>query len=97
MPKPKWARRATARPMRPKPTRPRVLPVTRVPIMWVGRHPVHARPRTCRSPSPMRRAAARSRTMAMSAVQSVNTSGVLLTAMPRAPAASRSTCSKPTP
>ena len=41
MPKPWWARCATARAMRPMPTRPSVLPVTWVPSMWVGRQPVH--------------------------------------------------------
>ena len=50
------ARRATARAIRPMPMRPSVLPLTCVPIMWVGRQPVHGPARTCRSPSPVRRA-----------------------------------------
>ena len=41
MPKPWCARLATARAIRPMPTRPSVLPLTWVPIMWVGRQPVH--------------------------------------------------------
>ena len=43
MPKPD-ARRATARPMRPYPTRPRVAPCTSWPRYWLTPHPDHAPP-----------------------------------------------------
>ena len=83
MPNPWWARWATARAMRPMPIKPKVFPLTWVPSMWVGRHPVQAPPRTCRSPSPARRPTMSSSVMAMSAVASVSTSGVFETARPR--------------
>ena len=97
MSKPKCARLAIALPMRPMPMMPSVLPVTLVPIMWVGDQLAHWPARNCRSPSPARRATESSRLMAMSAVQSVSTPGVLVTTMPRWRAASVSMWLKPTP
>ena len=97
MSKPKCARLASARPIRPSPIRPSVLPVTLAPIMWVGPQPCHVPARTSRSPSPARRAIISKSVMAMSAVQSVSTSGVLVTVNPAALAASRSMWLKPTP
>ena len=85
--KPKCPRRATATPIRPIPTMPSVLPVTSAPIMWVGRHPVQRPARTSRSPSPARRAAISSRVIAVSAVVSVSTRGVLVTTIPALAAA----------
>ena len=75
MPNPACAFFVTARAIRPKPTSPSVLPVTIVPIMCVGRHPVHCPPRRWRSPSPARRAVMSSSVIARSAVASVSTSG----------------------
>ena len=97
MPKPPVARRATARPMRPIPTMPSVIPVTEAPSICVGPQPCHAPARTRRSPSPMRRATARIRAIVRSAVASVSTPGVLVTTMPASRAASRSMWSTPAP
>ena len=97
IPKPRRARSATARPMRPNPTMPSVLPATRVPSSCVGRHPLQLPARTMRSPSPARRAVASRSVIARSAVSSVRTSGVLVTTMPAARAAPRSMCPKPAP
>src|SRR5438034_7272072 len=90
IPKPSRARRATARAMRPIPTSPSVFPETLVPSRCVGRQPVQAPARTCRSPSPARRATISINMKASSAVSSVSTSGVLVTTTPRVRAAARS-------
>ena len=90
IPNPRCARRATARPMRPMPMRPSVLPCTCVASMCVGRQPVHFPPRTSRSPSPARRAVASISVSARSAVSSVSTSGVFVTTTPFAFAAATS-------
>ena len=81
---------ATARPIRPRPTIPSCLPRSSVPSMKSSVHPFHAPRRTRRSPSPMRRAAARIRPHVSSAVASVSTSGVFVTITPRAFAAATS-------
>ena len=76
------ARRATARPMRPYPTIPRVAPCTSTPRkspMW---KPVQRPARRSASASDARRHAARMRRNARSAVVSSSTPGVLHTAMP---------------
>ena len=95
MPNP-LARWATARPIRPKPTIPSVAPLRSAPSMKPG--PQVFQPPTFTSPAPSttRRAAARSRAKAISAVASVRMSGVLPTGMPRAVAAATSTLSTPT-
>ena len=95
MPKPS-ARRATAWPMRPKPTMPSVAPVTSAPRLRSGSNVTHWPSCTSRSPSGSRRASASSSAKARSAVASVSTSGVLPTGMPRRVAASTSTLSVPT-
>ena len=64
--------------------------------MVVGAQLLQASLRIIASPSPARRAAPKSSNMAMSAVASVSTSGVLLTMRPRSRAAPRSMCSYPT-
>ena len=58
--------------------------------------PAHSPARTMRSPSAPRRAAPNRQSIATSAVASFRTSGVLVTTMPRAFAASTATCSYPT-
>jgi hypothetical protein len=68
-----------------------------VPIRWVGRQPVQRPSRSSRSPSPARRATISISVIAMSAVHSDSTSGVLVTTMPRDFAASVSIWAKPTP
>ena len=83
--------------MRPMPTMPRRLPYTRWPSIQVGDHPVHVPVRMILSPSAMRRGTARMSAMVMSAVSSVNTSGVLVTTIPLPWAASRSMWSTPVP
>ena len=96
MPKPS-ARRATASPIRPRPTIPSVAPgeVRAEPGRGLPRAP--ARPRApAAAPSGIRRASASSSAKARSAVASVSTSGVLPTGMPRSAAASRSMLSVPT-
>src|SRR5438094_63021 len=97
MANPWWARLATARPMRPMPISPSTLPLSLVPSMWVGRHPVQAPVRTWRSPSPARRATISMSMIASSAVSSVSTSGVFVTTSPRACAALTSMWLNPTP
>ena len=87
---------ASSRPMRPMPRMPRRLPSKVTPRSCVGAQPSHLPARTMRSPSPARRAAISRRVKAVSAVAKESTSGVLVTAMPRALAAWRSTWSKPT-
>ena len=67
------------------------LPLTSTPNNPVGDQPVHVASRTIASPALACRAAPSKRSIAMSAVAFVNTSGVLVTVMPRAPAAARST------
>ena len=78
-------------------TGPRVPPVTRRPIKWVGRHPVQRPLRSSRSPSPARRSVMRISAKTRSAVHSVSTSGVLVTTISCASAARRSILSMPTP
>src|SRR5580700_7253930 len=95
-PKPR-ARRASAWPIRPIPTMPMRLPSRRAPSIAVGLQPVHLPARTTRSPSPIRRAVARTNAIDMSAVSSVSTPGVLVTVMPRWRAVSRSIWSTPVP
>ena len=87
------ARRATARPMRPIPKMPRRFPVTCTPSIIVECQPTHSPARTIRSPSAPRRAAPSRQSIATSAVASLRTSGVLVTTMPRAFAASTAMCS----
>ena len=84
------ARLAVAVPMRPAPTMPSVAPVTSLPSISRGPHPVKRPSRTYRSPSATRLAAANMRAQATSAVVSVSTSGVLVTGMPRLVQASTS-------
>ena len=87
------ARRAVARPMAPGPTMPSVLPRSPVPrsAMKLQRHgsPV----RTRRSAAPRPRVVISTRAMAMSAVASVSTPGVLVTTTPRSVQAATSTLS----
>src|SRR5665213_3580045 len=71
--------RAVARPIRPIPMSPSVLPCTCVASMCIGRQPVHLPLRNSRSPSPARRAVASISVSARSAVSSVSTSGVFVT------------------
>ena len=87
---------ANSRPMRPKPKTPSFLPCRVTPMSCVGAQPSHCPARTMRSPSPARRAAINISVKAHSAVAKESTSGVLVTAMPRARAASIATWSKPT-
>src|SRR6266545_2711214 len=89
------ARRATARPILPKPTTPRVLPWMSAPRSSVNSHCFHLPSRTWRSPSSTRRAVAMSRAQAKSAVVSVSTSGVLVMTTPRRVAAATSTLLNP--
>ena len=96
MPKP-WARRATALPMRPMPTMPRVLPLTLWPSMPVTVRPFQAPLRTRRSASAKRRQAAMTSPKARSAVSSVTAPGVLLISMPRAASAFTSIISTAAP
>jgi len=84
------ARRATARPMRPKPTMPRVFPDTSRPRNRKGAQSLNFPSRTLLSPSTTRRATARMSVKARSAVASVSTPGVLETGMPRRVAAAMS-------
>jgi hypothetical protein len=84
------ARRAVTWPTRPMPTIPSRLPVTCTPSMKLGLQVFQPPERTRRSPSLARRAAPSSSSMVISAVASASTSGVLVTAMPRALAAARS-------
>ncbi len=95
MPKP-FARRATAWPIRPKPTMPIVLWCTSCPSIISGPQ-IHGVPaRRNRSPSPTRRAAVMSSANAVSAVVSVRTSGVLVAMTPAAVQSGSETLSKPT-
>ena len=92
------ARRATAEPMRPSPTMPSVAPDTSRPrngplAQWVSQRPA----RTRASPSTTRRRAASMSAIARSAVAASRTTGVFVTAMPRARQASMSIRSYPTP
>ena len=81
----------------PNPTIPTFLLLAFVPIICVGRHPLHCLARTSRSPSPARRATINISVIAMSAVHSLRTSGVFVTVMPAACAAEISICENPTP
>src|SRR6516162_5623709 len=74
---------ATSRPIRPMPKIPRRLPETCVPISCVGAQPCQLPERTSRSPSPARLAAAKTSSMAVSAIATDSTPGVLQTTMPR--------------
>ena len=78
------------------PTMPRRLPVTSMPTMNAGDQEFQPPERSSRSPSLARLAAPSIKSMAISAVASLSTSGVLVTAIPRAFAAARSTWSTPT-
>ena len=97
IPKPKCARRAMARPIRPMPTTPSRLPVRCRPRSCVGCQPVQPPARTSRSPSPARRALISISVSAISAVASVTAPGVLVTATPAARAAATSIWFVPTP
>ena len=91
-----WQRRATARAMLPKETRPTVCPQRRGTSLKTGR-PSRQRPSPVRrSMSLRRRAAASSRASVWSATSSTNTSGTFVTTMPASVAASTSTVSAPT-
>ena len=90
------ARRPTAWPIRPAPSNPSVRPRSSIPSNSSGCHPVQLPLLTSSVPSTTRRAQARIRAQARSAVASVSTSGVLVTAMPRISAATTSTLSCPT-
>src|ERR1039457_1903035 len=92
-----FARRATARPIRPKPMMPSVAPAISAPSNCNGCQPVHLLARTNRSPSPIRRATFISKAKAMSAVASVKTPGVFVTGIFRAVAVATSMLLKPTP
>ncbi len=81
---------ATARPIRPLPMIPSCLPRSSVPSMKSSVQPFHPPARTSRSPSAIRRAAARISPHVSSAVASVSTSGVFVTTTPRALAAATS-------
>ena len=78
---------ATARPILPRPMMPSCLPRSSVPSMKSIAQPFQAPRLMSRSPSPIRRAAVRISAQVSSAVASVSTSGVLVTATPRAAAA----------
>ena len=84
------ARRATAWPIRPMPMIPSRLPFTRRPFIQVGVQPVKSPAWTTLAPSTIRRETAMIRAMVRSAVSSVSTPGVLVTAMPRSVAAATS-------
>src|SRR5215472_15677765 len=90
------ARRATACPMRPKPTTPSTAPCTSRPRYWSMSQPRHRPPRRSDSASHARRAAASTSRNARSAVVSSRTPGVLQTTTPCSAAASRSMLSWPT-
>ncbi|MCY1466394.1 hypothetical protein D9M71_846910 [compost metagenome] len=81
--KPKRPRRATAAPMLPMPTMPRVLPCTSLP-KWAGPTVACQLPALVQaSSSAVRRAQPMISEKPRSAVLSVSTSGVLVRAMPR--------------
>ena len=90
------ARRATARPIRPSPTMPSLLPQTRR-VSGIGPFATQDPSRTQASAASTCRAAASSRAKPISATSSVRTSGVLVTGMPRAAQCARSIASTPTP
>src|SRR5258706_334017 len=91
------ARRATARPMRPNPTMPSVLPQTSVPHNWSKFHCRQAPERANRSPSTRRRATPIRRVHVKSAVVSSSTPGVFVTATLRSVHAGTSILSYPRP
>src|SRR5271157_386069 len=74
------ARRATARPIRPNPTIPSVLPQISAPQSWSRFQPFQLPERASCSPSPSRRATAISSVQAKSAVVSSSTPGVFVAA-----------------
>ena len=80
------ARRATSRPIAPKPSRPTTLPSRPTPVMRS-----HAPSRARRSAYGIRRARAKSSPITSSATAALFAPGVLVTTMPRSRAASRST------
>src|SRR5438874_2600130 len=92
-----WARRATASPIRPMPTMPSVAPWTSCPVNMKGVQPRYLPARRKRSASPSRRAVARSRANAPSAVVSSSIPGANVTGMPRSLAAATSMLSYPVP
>ena len=80
------ARCAATCPTRPMPTTPKRFPVTWEPSMNMGLQSRQRSSRTMRYPSPARRAAPSMQSIAISAVASERTSGVLVTMMPFCPA-----------
>src|SRR5919201_2089974 len=96
IPKP-FARRETARPMRPIPTTPSVARWTSCPVNMKGVQPRYLPARRKRSASPRRRAVARSRAKAPSAVVSSRIPGANVTGIPRSRAAATSMLSYPVP
>ena len=93
MPKPR-ARRATARPTRPKPTTPRVLPSSWVPVKALRSHFPDLRLSLATATL---RARASISAMVCSAVETVLPPGVFMTTMPWRVAAGTSMLSTPTP
>src|SRR2546430_1463241 len=85
------ARRAIERPMRPSPTIPMVLPCTPAPAKCIDCEPGKVPLRNAASPSTTRRAAASRSAKCRSAVASVTMGGIVVTAILRAVAATRST------
>src|SRR5262245_14629044 len=83
--------------MRPRPTTPKVAPLSSRPRKAPGSVPAQRPDRRSASASAVRRAAARVRLSASSAVALVSTSGVFVTTTPRRRQSSRSMLSYPTP
>ena len=83
-------RRATSRPIRPKPTTPSVLPAMSWASAGGGSRRAHAPLRANCEYSAKRRASAMIKTTVRSATAAVSTPGVLQTATPRAVAAATS-------
>ncbi len=94
--KPSAARRATAPPIRPSPTMPSVLPCTSTPKSAGPMLCVHWPAFTHSASSTTRRADARISENTVSAVDSVSTSGVCASTMPRRVRSATSNWSKPT-
>ena len=90
------ARLATAVPIRPAPTRPRVEPCMSMPLWRSGAQPLNCPPRVNRSDVTIHRAAERMSPQVRSAVASVSTPGVLVTVIPSSRAVSRSMLLYPT-
>src|SRR5919108_568094 len=85
------ARRATASPMAPSPTIPKVLPLTSPPTKWFDWLPGKIPERSARSPSTILRATANRSAQLRSAVASVTKGGIVVTGMRRDVAAATST------